>query len=146
MPTAAKFVAAIVFGLVTWFATRLVIPYLPDGMRLAWFTEIATFFGIAMGWTVMGSRAGRGVVSGLGIGLTTVVAIVFWCLLTFAGEEMLDRSMNLRYDGPMKALAEGVKLMIEYGQYLLQPDILIWLVVGGLFGGWVTELTARKWS
>ena len=57
MPTAAKFVAAMVFGLVTWFATQLVIPYVPDGMRLAWFTEISTFFGVLMGWIVMGSRA-----------------------------------------------------------------------------------------
>ena len=82
----------------------------------------------------------------MGIGLTTVVAIVFWCLLVFAGEEMLDRSMNLRYDGPMKALGEGAKLMLEYGALLLQPDVVIWLVIGGLFGGWVTELTARNWS
>lgn len=146
MPTAAKFIAAIVFGFVAWFAAGLVIKYLPDGTRLAYLTEITAAVGAVMGWSISGHNAGHGMRAGIGYGLTTIAATVFWCLLIFAAEEMIDRSLKVRYDGPIEALSEAVQLFIDYGRTMMKWDVVIWLVVGGLFGGWVTERTARNWS
>ena len=146
MPTAAKFVAAITFAFVAWFAAGLVPPYLPKGTRIGYLLELSAFIGVLMGWQISGRHAGTGVRAGLGYGLTTMAAIVFWVLLFSAGDEMLERSMNLHYDGPVQALTEAVKLFLEYGLLLAKPDILVWLICGALFGGWVTELTARNWS
>lgn len=146
MPTAAKFVSAIVFGFVAWLAAGLVAAHLPEGARLAYFTEICTATGIVMGWTISGRNAGYGMRAGAGYGLTTVAATVFWCLVIFATEEMVDRSLHVRYDGPIEAVSEAVVLFIEFGRRMLEWDVVIWLVAGGLFGGWVTERTARNWS
>ncbi|MCR8723602.1 TrgA family protein [Frigidibacter sp. ROC022] len=146
MPTAAKFVAAIVFGFVAWFVSRLMVPYLPEGTRQAYFAEVSTAIGMVMGWRISGRYGGGGMRAGIGYGLTTVAATVFWGLLIFAGEEMLDRSLNVRYDGPIEALTEGVQLFVDYAKMMIHPDVIIWLIVGALFGGWVTERTARNWS
>jgi hypothetical protein len=146
MPTAAKFVAAIVFGFVAWFAAGLVANYLPEGTRLAYFSEVCTLVGLVMGWRISGRYAGFGMRAGAGYGLTTVAATVFWCLLIFAAEEMVDRSLNVRYDGPIEAVSEAVSLFIEFGFKMIQWDVVLWLIAGALFGGWVTERTARNWS
>src|SRR5690606_7249461 len=61
MPTAAKLVAAIGFGFVAWFASALMVPYLPPNARLGWFHELAAVVGALMGWTMSGARAGGGI-------------------------------------------------------------------------------------
>ncbi len=146
MPTAPKLVAAIIFGFVAWFAASLIIPYLPPGTRIAWVPEGSAAIGVLMGWFTSGAKAGAGIGSGLGYGLTTVALIVFWGLFVFAGEEMLDRSLNVRYDGPIQAISDMIMLMLGYGQVMAKPDVIVWLLLGAVFGGVVTELSARRWS
>ncbi len=82
----------------------------------------------------------------LGYGLTSMAAAVFWCLFIFAGEEMIERSLDVRYHGPIQAIGDMIRLFLDYARLMAQPDVLIWLVVGALFAGTVTELSARKWS
>ena len=146
MPTAPKLVAAIIFGFVAWFASNLIIPYLPDGTRIAWFREGSAAIGALAGWAVSGARAGDGIRAGLGYGLTSVALTVFWGLVAFATEEMLDRSLNVRYDGPIEAITGMVQLVIDFAVLIAQPDVIVWLVAGALFGGVLTEMSARKWS
>jgi hypothetical protein len=148
-PTAPKLVAAVLFGFIAWFAAGLIIPHLHEvkpGAQVGWFGEVCAAVGVFSGWIMSGRNAGRGVYAGLGFGLTSIGLIVFWGLFIFAGEEALSRSIAVRYDGPIQAISDMIKLMIEYAQILWRTDVVVWLLAGAVFGGVVTELSARKWT
>ena len=146
MPTAAKLVASIYFAGLAFLAASLVVPYLPEGSDPGNMAYWATFFGFLAGYRWSGRRAGSGLRSGFGLGWTTVFLAVLWCLMAFAGKETYDRSVKLRYEGVMDAIKGWIGLILEYMQFLAHPDIIALLVIGGLFGGWLTERTARAFS
>lgn len=146
MPTAPKVVSAILFAFIAWAASSLVRPYLPDGTQIAWMHQVCAAVGFVAGWVMSGARAGYGIRPSVGYGFTTMALVVFWCLFLFAGQEALERSMARRYDGPIEAIGAMIKLMLEYGTLLLHWDVLVWLVISALFGGVVTELSAREWA
>lgn len=81
-----------------------------------------------------------------GYGLTSSVLIALWSVGVFAVIVMLERSWDGRYRGPMHALTGMVDLAKDYALFVLNPDVVITLVVGGLFGGWLTEKSAARWS
>jgi len=146
MPTASKVVAALIFAFIAWFASYLVIPYLPPNIRLGWLHEVCAAIGALMGWTMSGRRAGQGVRAAVSYGLTSVGLTVFWALLVSSAQEMIDRSLNLRYHGPVEALGDMMNLYADYAVLMAKPDVVIWLLVGAVFGGIVTELSSREWS
>ena len=146
MPTASKLVAAIAFAALAWFISDLVKPLLPEGTQFDLLSPINALFGLIMGWRIMGRNAGNGLVASSGYGLTTLVATVFWCLLAWAGYEMVIRSTRLRYDGPVQALQDMVTLMIEYGQLASTNTVLAAALAGSLFCAWLSELAARRWT
>ena len=148
-PTAPKLVAAIVFGFCAWMAASLIIPHVRElrpGMQMGWFGPVCALIGVFSGWIMSGRNAGRGIYAGIGFGLTTVGLIVFWGLFIFAGEEALSRSLAVRYDGPIQAISDMVGLMMEYALIMAKTDVLVWLLVSAVFGGVMTELSARKWT
>ena len=146
MPTGPKLVAALIFGFVAFFASGLIVPYLPQGTQLGLFHPVATGLGALMGWAMSGRHAGEGISHALGYGLTTVALTVFWGLVVFATDEMIDRSIHLRYDGPVQAVREMVRLMLDFAVIMAKPDVLIWLLAGALVGGVLTEMSWRKWT
>lgn len=143
MPTASRLVAAICLGLVAWILSGLIVPLLPEGSQVGWFFEVNSVIGICVGWTVMGSRVGRG--SGLGNGLTGVAALLFWGLLVHSVIQMVRISMRKRYDGPMEALTGAVDLAIGFGQTIASPGVIVAAVAGGLMAGWATEQAGKRW-
>lgn len=149
MFTAAKVVAALIFGFVAWIAAGLVIAHLEvarPGSQIGWFGELCLAIGLFSGWVMSGAKAGDGIRASIGYGLTTSALIVFWGLFIVSGEEALQRSLDRRYEGPIQAISEMIKLMIENGQIMAKPDVIIWLVIGAVFGGIVTELASRQWN
>lgn len=146
MPTAAKLIAAVLFGTLAWFASDLVKPLLPEGSQVGMLSPINALFGVIMGWRVMGRRAGDGMVAAMGYGLTTIVAVAFWSILLWAGYEMLKRSVRMYYDGPVEALQEMASFMLEYAQLIATGEILGALIVGSIVAGWLTEFFSRRWS
>jgi hypothetical protein len=83
----------------------------------------------------------------MGYGLTTMVAIVFWCLLLWGGYEMTRRAMRLYYDGPVEALQEMTILMADYGRIAAtDPQAVGAAIVGSLFVAVVTEYFAKRWA
>jgi hypothetical protein len=146
MPTAAKLIGAIVFAALAYFVSDLVKPLLPEGTQVGLMSPINAFFGLLMGWRIMGRGAGNGYMSSMGYGLTTMVAIVFWCLLLWGGYEMTRRAMRLYYDGPVEALQEMTVLMAEYGRTALDPQVIGAAVVGSLLASMLTEFFARRWA
>lgn len=146
MFTAAKVVAAIAFAFVAWMASNLIRPYLPDGTQIAWFHEVSAAIGLVSGWIMSGARAGDGIRASIGYGLTSGVLIVFWGLFIFSGEEAFQRSLARRYEGPIEAIGDMISMMLDNAVRMAQWDVILWLVVGSIVGGIVTELTSRQWS
>jgi len=145
MPTGAKLVGAIAFALLAYFITDLVKPLLPEGTRFGMFSPINAVFGFAMGWRIMGKGAGTKYRTSLGYGMTAGAATLFWCLLFWAGYEMLKRSMRMYYDGPVEALQEMASLFIEYARLVAVPEVYWPALVGVVFVSWLTEFFARRW-
>jgi hypothetical protein len=146
MPTASKLAALLWYAIVAWFCAQLVANYLPDRAHIGHFALISGAFGGFVGWTFAGARAGDTLRAAYGYGLTTVVLIVLYCVFYFSFEDMIRRSMHNRYDGPMDALAGCVSLMGHNFSLMFKYDVVIVLLVGGLFGGWLVEKVSRKWS
>jgi hypothetical protein len=149
MFTAAKVVAAAIFGFVAWFAAGLIIPHLQaarPGAQIGWFGEVSLAIGLVSGWVMSGARVGDGIKASVGYGLTTAALIVFWGLFIFSGEEALQRSLDRRYEGPIQAISEMIKLMLDNGTIMAKPDVVVWLLIGAVFGGIVTELVSRQWN
>lgn len=146
MPTASKVVAAVFFAALAYFCGDLVKPLLPEGTRTGWLNEVLAAIGVLCGWNMSGKRAGEGVRAGFGYGLTSSALIAGWGIFLFAGYEALDLSMDRRYDGPMEAIRGMVGFMIDYAVLIGTKDIIGTLIVGGMFGGWLAEWTARRWS
>lgn len=146
MPTGGKLVGAIVFAMLAYWLSDLAKPLLPENKSAALLSQWNAFIGLLMGWKIMGKGAGATYRQAFGYGLTTMAATVFWCLMLWAGYEMLRRAIRKYYDGPMEALREMAQLFLDYGRIIAVPDIIWPAVIGALFLAWVTEFFARRWS
>lgn len=143
-PTAAKLIAGLLFAILAFFVTGLVIPNIPYGNPTLGFGLCNAVIGFLMGWRIVGRRAGEGYGFGAAYGVTAAVAIVFWVLLFWAGREMIDRALDIRYKDPTEALEEMVRMMIDYAGYMLDNNVLPALFVGAVFCGVVTEWVGQK--
>jgi hypothetical protein len=145
MPTAAKLFAAVGFALVAFMACEVFKTTVPE--RTVWgvFNPVGAAIGFLCGWRVMGRLAGQGYGSALGYGLRTSVTILFWILLVWSIHQMIMRSLNMRYGGPMEAILGIFEFMLEFGREAATPQVLGALAVGGVLGGWLAEFAARRW-
>ena len=146
MPTGGKLIAALAFAALAFFISGLIIPLLPEGTQVGKFGPINALIGAAMGWTIMGKGAGNKLRQSLGYGLTTLAAITFWALIVWAGYEMLQNSIRLRYDGPVEALQDMAQLAIDYAKIAAVQTVVLPAVVGAIFMAWLTDFFARRWS
>ena len=145
MPTAAKLIAALAFAALAWVASDMVVPLLDEGTPVGRLHVVNAGIGALMGWRVMGPRVGDGVVRAFGVGVSTVAATLFWCLLAWGGQVMLKNSTRMLYDGPVDALLDMANQMVEYLLLVSTVPIMATLLVGALIGAAVTELAARRW-
>ena len=144
MPTGAKLIGALAFAALAYFISDLIKPLLPEGTQLGWFSPLNAFIGAMMGWRIMGKGAGVSYRQTFGYGLTTLFATTFWCLLVWAGHEMLKNSMRLRYDGPMEALQEMAQMFFENASIAAVNEVIWPGVVGALFAAWLTHFFAKQ--
>lgn len=143
MPTGAKLIGAIAFAALAYFVSDLIKPLLPEGSRMGLLSPLNALVGCVMGWTIMGKGAGISYRQTFGYGLTTLIATAFWCLLVWAGYEMLKRSLRLYYDGPVEALQEMAQLFVEYAQLTAVNEVVWPGIVGALFAAWLTHFFAK---
>jgi hypothetical protein len=144
MPTAGKLIGAIAFAVLAYFVSDLIKPYLDEGTQYGLLSPLNAFFGLIMGWRIMGNGAGRGFYSATGYGLTTVFATTFWCLLIWGGVEMMDNATRMRYDGPVDALQDMASIIFEYMKLIAKPDIIGTAIVGSVLCAWFAEFFARR--
>ncbi len=146
MPTAARLVAALAFAVVAFAAARAYVPLLPEGTQVRLFAPVAALIGAATGWWVMGPLAGRGWGAAIGFGMRSAATAVFWAALLFSGREMILRSINRRYGGPMEAVVGTFDIALDYVRLLVSdPRVPAVLVLGGALGGLMAEVAARRW-
>lgn len=143
MPTGAKLIGALAFAALAFFISDLIKPLLPEGSQLGWFSPLNAFIGAIMGWRIMGKGAGNSYRQTFGYGLTTLFATTFWCLLVWAGNEMLKNSIRLRYDGPIEALQEMAQLFFEYAKLAAVNEVVLPGLIGALFAAWLTHFFAK---
>lgn len=147
MPTATKLVSALVFTVVGLWAALEYVPQLPEGMDVGFFPQIMMALGFVIGWRALGRTAGRGYGESVGHGMRTSVLLTFWALFGFSTYTMIMRSTKQIYRAdPGRALLDIPKIMMEYGKLLAAPEVLVALGVGGLLGGVLAEMAARRWS
>ncbi|WP_417248752.1 TrgA family protein [Celeribacter sp.] len=147
MPTMPRLIAALWYALLAWFVAEMSKTHMPEGTQFGRMSLYAGAIGLGVGWVFAGRRAGDSMRAAYGYGFTSGVLIAFWGVGFFAVVEMLRRAWDGRFRGPMHALAGMVDLAREYALIvLLNPDMLIVLLGGGVFGGWLVEKSARKWS
>ena len=146
MPTAGKLIGAITFTVLAYFVSDLIKPYLEEGTQAGLLSPMNAFFGLIMGWRIMGRGAGQGYYAATGYGLTTIVATALWSILLWGGVEMIDQATRLRYDGPVEALQDMASIMWEYTILAAKPDIIGAALVGSVLCAWFTEFFARRWS
>jgi len=145
MPTGAKLVGAIVFFALGWVVALQALTTVPEGTPATYFAPTIAMIGLWQGWSVAGRNAGNGWSMAIGNGLRCSVQIAIFGLALFALRTMFLRSANLRYDGFMEAVFAAMDLFVEYFfQSLIVP---VWgvLLIGGIVGGFMCEMAARRW-
>ena len=149
MPTTAKVVSAVLFVALAWVVSDMVMAVMLEEdphLNFGKFKLINLMIGALVGWRVLGNRVGNPYTVSVGIGLTALGALVFWCLFMHAAIEALALSMDRRFEGPMEAIVGSVELGVEYATELARVNILAVLVSTGVFAGLLSEFVSRRWS
>jgi hypothetical protein len=145
MPTGAKGIAALSFAVVGWLIANAYVPNMPEVSRVGYFRELVGVLGAIIGWRVMGNSVGKGYVGAVGSGWKTVLVLVFFALLLFGIYEMLLLSVRMRYDGPLEAILDVFRRMMERSVPLLSGSVLAAMGIGGAIAGILTENASRRW-
>jgi ABC-type xylose transport system permease subunit len=144
MPTATKLVAALIFGALAWIVSEAIKPVFPPGTDFGRFSEYNALLGLVIGWRVAGRQTPATWASAVASGLTTAVGMVVLGLLLHSAKRMIDLSLQRVYDGPMEALLDVVRIMLNNVQYLIGPSVLATLALGGVLGGLTIQWVARN--
>ncbi|KIN72511.1 TrgA family protein [Sulfitobacter guttiformis] len=145
MPTAARLVAAILLAILAWILSDIVRPLLPEGTQFGRFNYVNAFIGICVGWTVIGSRVGRGFVSAINNGVTGTAVLILWALFFHGCVEMFRLAMRNRFDGPMEALTSIFLIGSEFGVMIATPTFFGAAFAGALVVGLAADAAARRW-
>lgn len=146
MPTAARLIAALCFAAMAWLVSDMIKPLFEEDKNFGNFNLINAVIGFCVGWTVVGSRAGRGKTAAINNGLTGGFLLVFWTLLLHSSYKMFQVSMRGRYDGAFDAAGAIFQIMSENAILIATPLIVTTLLVGSAISGLLTEFTAKRAS
>jgi hypothetical protein len=145
MPTGAKAMAALTFAVVGWLIANAYVPNMPEPMPVGRFRELTALLGAIIGWRVMGPSVGKTYIEAIGSGWKTVIVLVFFALLLFGIYEMIGQSVKMRYDGPMDAVIDVFRRMMDRSQALLALNVFSVMAIGGGVAGILTENASRRW-
>lgn len=149
MPTAARLLSAIFLALLAYVISDMVMAEMlaeDTNLNFGKFREINVFISAVVGWALLGGRVGNPYSVASGLGLTAVAAAVFWCLCAHSVLQMLELSLARKFDGPMEALVGAVELGVSYAGELLNANILLSLLFGGIASGLFAEFSSRRWK
>lgn len=145
MPTAARLFAAICLAILGFVASEMVKDLMPPETAFGIFSYVNAGIGLICGWSIVGSRGGRGWSAAISNGFTGMVAMVMIGLGLQAIREMVALSMKHRYDGPVEAFVAVFEIAIKYGAVMLDVQLITTLLVGAIITGLVSEFGARNY-
>ena len=146
MPTAAKAVGALSLAVLAWVLSAQVPALFPDSTRFGpWFAPVNAAIGAVCGWRLLGRGAGAGWFLGVSSGLSASVAMLVLAVLGHAAVQMVRLALRRRYDDPVEAFADTVRIAAEYGAALAAPGFLGTLAAGAVAAGLLAEWSARSW-
>lgn len=145
MPTAARLMAAFCLAVLAFVLSGMVMPLMPESTDFGYFTPVNMVLGLAVGWIVMGRRAGRGTTSAINNGLTGVFVLVLWGVAVQATNEMIRLAMRHRYDNAFEALIAIVQIGAEYAVIIATVPIGIAMLVGAVVSGLMVEMAHNRW-
>ncbi|WP_412563230.1 TrgA family protein [Thalassobius sp. MITS945101] len=143
--TAARVVGAIMLAGLGWLVSDLIRPLMPESTIFGWFNYVNLGLGWIVGWSMLGPKAGSGMMAALGNGVTVAFAMGFLGLFTQAVNEMLRLSTRKMYAGPMKAIEDLFRIMAEFGQVLLHPTVIGPLIIGAVVIAVLVEMANSVW-
>lgn len=147
MPTAAKLVAAVIFAITGYLTGEAVRDYLPDSVVARQLTLWSIVIPMVCGWRVVGKYIPRGgLTAAINTGVYAMCVAIFFTLTAFAFAEMIGRSMNQRYSGPVDAVVNMFGVALEFGAYLLHPGPIALMVGGAVISGVLGLWAHRKWG
>ncbi|KPU82833.1 hypothetical protein JI58_09795 [Marinosulfonomonas sp. PRT-SC04] len=145
MPTAGRFVGAMLFGFIAWYVSELFKPLMLEGTSFGNFSEYNAVLGIVVGWVMLGPRAHPNRSASIGAGLTTAFVLLFWGLLIHGIVDMLKLTLRKRYDGAGEAVIGVFQLMMKYAIMMATPEIIMTLLIGGMLAGAISGWAQRRW-
>lgn len=144
MPTFARLVGAVLLAGLGVYVAMLAKPYLPEGEPAEMLLPVTAVMGIIVGWVFTGKQLERGQGRGAAIGLSSVLLLAFWTAFLFAVQEMVDRSMRGSYGGsPTHAVQDVFNILLDYTA-VLQLDVILAMVVGGVIVGVITAFVGKR--
>ena len=147
MPTMSKLFAAILIAALGYFAADRVAVNLPEEIPPGVMRPVMAFFGIFVGWRLLGPRTGGGMRASMGLGLSSAALLTIIGVFWFAGYEMLRRALRKAYGGnPFEALQDMFQIAVDRLEHLAHADVVAVLVIGGLLAGAICEFVGRRWS
>lgn len=147
MPTMAKLFGAASVAVLGYLVADKVGGHLPEEAQQVALRPLSAFFGLIVGWRFLGRRSGHGFKSAVGLGITSSIALLLICLTYFSGYEMIRRAMRLAYGGdPFAAIKDMVQIALESTEFIGHPDVIAYLLVGGILAGVLVDFVARRWS
>ena len=145
MPTAARLVAGILRAILGWVLSDIVRPLMPEGTNFGWFNHVNAFIGLCVGWSVIGTRVGRGFVFAINNGVTGTAVLILWAIVVQSCYEMFRLAMRNRYDGPMEALTSIFIIGSEFGIMIATPTFFAVAVAGALVTGILADEAGKRW-
>lgn len=143
--TAARVIGAVLLAGLGWFVSDLIRPLMPESTVFGWFNHVNFGFGFIVGWTMLGPKAGAGMMAALGNGVTVAFALGAIGLFAQAGNEVLRLSTRRVYSGPMKAVEDLFRVIAEFGQVLLHPTVIGPLIIGAVVIAVLVEMANSVW-
>lgn len=145
MPNAAKLFAAIGLAVLGWIASDMIRPLVPYNVDFGYFNYVNAGLGALIGWIFLGPRAGGGMSSAINNGITSAVVLVIVGVLVQATNEMVKLSFARRYDSPFEAVAAIFEITIDYAMILVDLQLILVLIGGGIAASLMTEVAGRRW-
>ena len=124
----------------------IMAPFFPEERPPQYLLPMCASFGLFIGWTVCGSRAGRGYSQAISNGLTSVGAFAFCVIGALAFNAMINNALRNRYDGPMDAIVGMFELMIEQAIAFLDIPFLATVILGGIVCALIAEYFGKNYS
>jgi len=145
MPSAARLMGAVCLAVLAFVLSGMIMPLMPESTDFGYFVPLNIVLGLAVGWTVMGSRAGGGTTAAINNGFAGIFVLLLWGIGLQAANEMVRLAMRNRYDDPFEALVAIFQIAAEFGLTIATVPIAVALVIGAAISGLLTEFAHNRW-